>query len=90
MAIMMTLMDTGMRVGELVRLKVRDVNLNNGEIFIAPFSTGMKTKSRHVYIGTSTKNAIWKYLTQRKRRNNPEYPDDPLFMTVDRTNGIFS
>jgi integrase/recombinase XerD len=76
MAIILTLLDTGLRAGELCRLKVGQVNLDNGEVFVEPFGTGKKTKSRHVYIGRATIAAVWRYLAKRET-----HKDEPLFLT---------
>ena len=43
-AIIMLLLDTGIRVGEMCRIRMIDVRLDAGEMTIRPFSTGRKSK----------------------------------------------
>ena len=78
-AMVMVLMDTGMRVSELCRLNVQDVDLDTGEVIIEPFGTGRKTHGRTVYLGNGTTKRLWMYLTNRKKI----YPTDPLFLSED-------
>lgn len=77
-AIVLTLLDTGIRPGEICRLKISDVNLTNGEIQIRPYHIG-KTRPRVVIIGTTARKAIWKYLSTRE---SPKH-NDPMFLTDD-------
>ena len=62
-AIVLVLLDTGVRVGEITRLKVSDVQ--QGQVYITPWGSGKKTKSRMVYIGRSATRAIYRYLLDR-------------------------
>jgi len=78
-SIILTLLDTGVRVGELCRLKVRDVDLANGEVTVIAYGSGQKTKPRHVYTGKAARRALWRYLAQREDIQ----PTDPLFLTVE-------
>ncbi len=75
LAIIMILLDTGMRVGELCRLNIADVRLEVGEINIEAFGTGRKTKGRTAYLGASAKKAVWRYLSTI----SDPIPSDSLF-----------
>jgi integrase/recombinase XerD len=63
--LILILLDTGLRIGELCRLRIEDVNLTTGAILITPYETGNKTKPRFVYIGNVTKRQLWLYLAER-------------------------
>lgn len=76
-ALLMILLDTGIRSGECARLKIRDVNLENGEVHVMPYHIG-KTKPRTVYLGKITRKMLWKYLSNRPDKRD----DDPLFVTL--------
>jgi len=56
------LLDTGVRVGELVRLNVSDINLESSEIKIQPFRSSRKSKPRIVYMGRRLQKELWRYL----------------------------
>jgi len=77
-ALILFMLDTGLRVSEVCRLLIRDVNLKNGEVTTARFSTGIKSKGRTVYVGDGTKRAVWSYLAER---GNPGQ-NEPLFMST--------
>jgi len=77
-AFIILLLDTGLRCGEACRLNVKDVDLENGEVFITPFGNSRrKTKSRVVPIGKSTRRILWRYLSIRPDASK----DDPFFVT---------
>lgn len=76
-ALILLLLDTGLRAGECVRLRVCDVNLENGEVCVMPHNIH-KTRPRTVYLGNAGKKALWKYLAFREDK----HPSDPLFMSI--------
>lgn len=61
-SILLILLDTGLRVGELSRLQKRDINLDTGEIVVKPFGSGTKSRARTVYLGKSGRRALWKFM----------------------------
>ena len=73
-AIVLILLDTGIRLGELARLRVGDINLENGEVYIRPHRDGRKSMARTVYIGQRTKQAIWKYIAKEQSTPNQSRP----------------
>jgi integrase/recombinase XerD len=80
--LLLVLLDTGLRAGEISRLNINDYNQTTGEIRVRPFGTGKKTKPRTVYLGKTAKRAAWRYLAERKIEDTL-HPDDPLFVTSD-------
>lgn len=73
-AIIMILLDTGLRLGELSRLTIGDINLDNGEIYIRPHRSGVKGKSRTVYLGARSRQAVWKYIAKRQAQRDLSQP----------------
>lgn len=73
-AIILTLLDTGIRASELCALTYRDFNQENGRLHVRH---GKGNKQRFVYMGTRAQRALWRYLVDRKI----ERPDDPLIAT---------
>ncbi len=72
-AIVFTLLDTGIRAGELSRLERSDVDMNSGVIQIRPYKSGIKSKPRTIPIGTGTRKIIWRYLTERDDKYQPVF-----------------
>jgi integrase len=68
-AIVCTLLDSGIRNSELRNLRVEDVSLKTGQIFIRE---GKGSKSRTVVVGKRTKDALWRWLVVR--------PDDSRWL----------
>lgn len=64
-AIVLMLLDTGLRVGELARLTLDNVQMNTGKVYVEPWGSGKKTKSRHVYLGRASIRALYRYKLNR-------------------------
>jgi integrase/recombinase XerD len=69
-AIVLTLLDTGVRLGELCRIQYKDLDLENGEIKIRSFSTGIKSKPRSVFLGKAAKKALWIFISSHDAKPN--------------------
>lgn len=81
-AIILLLLDTGLRASELCSLKIADVDLRNYHFKVI----GKGSKERLIPFSPRTGQAIWKYLASRKDSR----PKDALFTTshgraLDRT-----
>lgn len=80
-AIFLTLLDTGLRAGELVALIVGDVDQADGSITVRKGKGG---KGRVVFIGPRTRRAIRAYLRSRYGLQD----SDPLFSARGNTNAL--
>lgn len=80
-ALILLLLDTGLRLGEVARLRVGDVRLDVQEIYISQYGTGKKTKSRVVPMGRKTSLALWRYFSEKEDLNTSDY----LFGLVPRS-----
>jgi len=95
-AIILLLLETGIRLGELSRLKIEDVNLTAGEIHVRPFRTGKKSKPRTIPIEKGCKRVLWLYQTQQRQDAlycEPFFPIayhtvQSLFMRIEERTGI--
>lgn len=75
-AIILTLLDTGMRAGELCRLTIADYDEKLGRFYI---KKGKGKKKRFVVAGRRTQKALWRHLADRPDAK----PTEPLFETRD-------
>jgi len=73
-ALILTLLDAGVRAAELLALNVGDVDLLTGAIRVRQ---GKGRKDRVTFIGSRTRKALTKYLLTRTTQ-----PTDPLFITL--------
>jgi len=76
LAIILTLLDTGVRAGEMLALDVGDVDLNNGTVVIR---CGKGRKPRVVFLGARSLRVLMRYLRLRGSRD----ADEPLWTTTD-------
>jgi site-specific recombinase XerD len=72
-ALLLFLLDTGVRRGECVALNIGDVNLNDGSVFVRH---GKGDKPRTVYIGLKCRRELSRYL-----RNHDLSPAAPLWLS---------
>jgi integrase/recombinase XerD len=75
-AIILTLLDTGLRASELCSLRIGDVDLKSGKVIVRHgIGGGSKGgKGRTVFMGKSTRRALWRYLADREDSNDPNAP----------------
>jgi integrase/recombinase XerD len=78
-AIVLTLLDTGLRATELCSLRVGDVDLKTGKVNVHHGVRGGAKggKGRIVFLGKTARRAVWRYMADREDR---EDPDTPLFI----------
>lgn len=74
-AVIFLLVDSGMRVSELCGLLIGHVDRGTGELTVL----GKGNKRRRVYMGSSARRALWRYL-EAERRNAAA--DEPLFCSI--------
>lgn len=73
-AIVVLLVETGIRASELCDLTIADYDKDKSQIFIRH---GKGNKQRYLYIADSAKRYLWRYLADRPGAT----PTDPLFAT---------
>jgi len=78
-AILLTLLDTGLRASELCALRVEDVDMKSGKVRVRAGDAGKAKggKGRVVFMGKSARRFLWRYLVDREDGNDP---DAPLFI----------
>jgi site-specific recombinase XerD len=73
-ALILVLLDTGIRASELTALKLRDYEPKQGQLII---HHGKGDKKWVVFFGSAAKQGLWRYLATRPGARQ----DDPLFAT---------
>jgi len=75
-AMILFMLDTGLRASELCSLKIGELDLRTGKVVIKHGDEGGAKggKGRTVFIGKSTRRAVWRYLADREDRDDPESP----------------
>lgn len=75
-AIILTLLDTGLRANELCSLRVADLDAKTGKVTVRHgVSGGAKGgKARFVYLGKIARKAVWRYLADREDGNDLNAP----------------
>lgn len=78
-AIILTLLDSGIRASEFCSLRVGDFEAKRGKLEIRHGTEGGAKggKGRVVYLGKTARHALWRYLAERE---DGEQPDAPLFV----------
>ncbi|HRJ45179.1 MAG TPA: tyrosine-type recombinase/integrase [Caldilineaceae bacterium] len=74
-ALIVLLVDTGLRASELCDLRMEDYDRERGSLYV---ERGKGDKERMVYVGDSGKRALWRYLLSRKDAK----PKDHLFVSA--------
>ena len=74
LAIIVLLLDTGLRVSEMCKLTVGDYQQDNGRLMVRH---GKGNKQRAVFLGATSQRVLWRYLMSRDRMK----PAVPLFVT---------
>jgi site-specific recombinase XerD len=70
----MVMLDSGIRVAELVNLVLDDINLDTGSIIIRK---GKGNKQRIVRVGTKAQKALWQYVNLYHRGDTKSLFTDP-------------
>ena len=81
-AIIMTLLDTGLRANEICSLKIGNCHLKTGKVEVVHGVRGGAKggKGRMVFVGKTTRSTVWRYLVEREDRANQ---DASLFLGKD-------
>ena len=79
-AVLLTLLDTGLRAMELCKLQIGDLDLKTGRVEVKHGVIGGAKggKGRTVYLGKTARHAVWRYLAGCE--DEPSL-DDPVFLT---------
>ena len=75
-AILLTLVDTGLRASELCALRIADADMKSGRVQVRSGEAGKAKggKGRVVYLGKSARRFLWRYLAEREDGEDLEAP----------------
>ncbi len=75
-AVILTLLDTGLRASELCSLKIGDIDLKTGRTEVRHGARGGAKggKGRTVFLGKTTRRFVWRYLAEREDGEDLEAP----------------
>jgi integrase/recombinase XerD len=75
-ALILVLLDTGLRASELCALNVGDVDEKTGKIIVKHGREGgaKGSKGRFVYLGKAARRTLWRYLVTRQDDREPTAP----------------
>ena len=73
-AIILTLLDTGLRASEICALTIGDLDGKTGRVIVKHGAAGAAKggKGRVVYLGKSARSAVWRYLAEREDGEDPQ------------------
>lgn len=74
-ALVLTMLDSGVRASELLALNIGDLNMQSGALRVV---RGKGGKTRVTFVGARTRRALARYLETRPHAK----PEDPLFTTL--------
>jgi integrase/recombinase XerD len=77
-ALILVLLDTGLRASELCALQIGHVDMQSGKVIVRPGREGGAKggKGRTVFLGKTARRALWRYLVDRA---DGKEADAPLF-----------
>src|SRR5262245_55339554 len=77
-ALILFLLDTGLRASKLCALTVGNVDLKNGQVLVkhGPGGGAKGSRGRVVFLGQTARRALWRYLATR---DDGEDANAPLF-----------
>jgi integrase/recombinase XerD len=81
-ALVLVLLDSGLRSGEVCALNLRDYDEQTGKLEVKHGRAGgaKGRKGRVVYLGKAARRSLWRYLAKRDA-DRAQDPDAPLFLS---------